>query len=64
MDEEVRNIEDATPEEKAEIFKVIRQAIREGHVKFSDESRAKMKEDDITEDAVIEMLLQQVGLDS
>lgn len=60
----VVNIDDASAEDRAEVMRQIRGAIREGKFKISPQAKEKMAEDGVSEDDILSALMKEIGLDS
>lgn len=63
-DEDVQNLDEASPEVRTAVLATIRDAIRKGEFKFSDEAKAKMIEKGVTEEEILAGIMQESGLDS
>lgn len=64
VDDDIPDLDEAPPEVRAMVLATIRDAIRKGEFKFSDEAKAKMIEKGVTEEEILAGIMQSSGLDS
>ena len=59
-----KDIRDQPPEVQEMVYSALREAIRAGQFKFSDEAKAQMVAKGVTEEEILEGIMKQAGLDS
>lgn len=64
VDDDIPDLDEAPPEVRAMVLAKIRDAIRKGEFKFSDEAKVKMIEKGVTEEEILAGIMQSSGLDS
>lgn len=62
--DDAKSIDETSPEEREMVFGAIREAIRRGNFTLTDVARKQMEERGLTEDDLMNMLLDKAGRDS